>query len=54
MSACRNLAPGKRVLLGADPGLLSRSSGQLGPEVGRYIILADHAVRNVRKAQAVL
>ena len=29
---------------------------QLGPEVGRYMerILADHAMRNVRKAQAVL
>ena len=48
--------PDKRVYLEQTPAYCRAQAEQLGPEVGRYMerILADHAMRNVRKAQAVL
>ena len=45
----------KRVYLEQTPAYCrAQAEQQLGPEVGRYMerILADHAMRNVRKAQA--
>ena len=48
--------PDKRIYLEQTPEWCRRRSDELGPEVGRYVrrILGDHAMRNLRKAQAVL
>ena len=48
--------PDKRAYLEQTPAYCHTQAEQLGAEVARYMrrILADHAMRNVRKAQAVL
>ena len=48
--------PDKRAYLEQTPEWCRRQADELGPEVGRYVrrILGDHAMRNLRKAQAVL
>ena len=48
--------PEKRAYLEQTPAYCRAQAQPLGPEVSRYMerILADHAMRNVRKAQAVL
>ena len=48
--------PDKRAYLEQTPQWCRRRADELGPEVGRYVrrVLGDHAMRNQRKAQAVL
>ena len=48
--------PDKRAYLERTPEWCRRQADELGPEVSRYVrrVLGDHAMRNLRKAQAVL
>ena len=48
--------PDKRAYLERTPEWCRRQADELGPEVSRYVrrVLGDHAMCNLRKAQAVL
>ncbi|MDA2926819.1 hypothetical protein MYX78_06235 [Acidobacteria bacterium AH-259-G07] len=48
--------PHKRAYLEQTPAYCRQRAAELGPSVGQYVaqILSDHAMRNLRKAQAVL
>ncbi|MDA2935399.1 IS21 family transposase, partial [Acidobacteria bacterium AH-259-D05] len=48
--------PDKRAYLEQTPAYCRQGAAELGPHVGQYVakILSDHAMRNLRKAQAVL